>query len=303
MSTEVEVIAGEELVQQAGMIPQVNPMTITRLEAAVMEVDLIAREYQCQTQDDYALGDQVIARTRKLESFFTSVHKPLKDWWTAGLAKAREQEQARLGPLAAAKKSIGARMLAWKAAEDKRIADERKAQTEAERKAAEDRRLAQAEAIAARGRETHNPALEQAALDMLDKPLDIVPAQTRQAKPAGTVTKTVKRLTLVGQWAWRLAAGADGAHVAKMTDADWEAAKQIKGKDLEDLIICVGATLLAQREDVSEELRQGLKPYSSRCAEAAALTANTTWITAEARQRGEAFKLGGVQAVYREGLG
>jgi hypothetical protein len=305
---DARLVAGDKAITP----PQMNSTSLTRLDEAVDRIELASNEFVCASAEDYEIGAKTVGNIRKLTTMYENVFAPMKRWWTERLNEARGEETQRTGRLDTAKKTFERKMLTWKSAEDKRKAELQRQQNELEKKRAEERRLQQAEELAARGKETGNAKLEQAALDILDRPLDIAPTRVATTVPtlSGTGVHTVKRKTVVARRAYARLAKLAADQNRLMTDAEWKEAAELKGEDLEDLIICVGATLLLERTDLlpSEPnatlIRAFLSKFASRCAHSNVFKGvDAAWVKREFANRGDTFALGGIEVVLKEGLG
>jgi hypothetical protein len=263
------------------LIPRVNEESLTRFQRMLGDIRTQATEYACVGLEDYQAGDRAVGRIRELSQMFVELFKKSK----AAASKAHKdicaEEKSYLDPLEQAKRDIGARMLAWKATEDKRKADERRLLEAAELKRAEDARLAQAVALSEHAQRVGNEALKHEAVALLDQPLDIAPVQQSRTVPSGGFTKVV------------------GRQIVEVTN-------------LRILLAAIGATLISDDPDCDPDLRRLLHPYYVRltgdvCADPKRVEklsdAVATWLRVEYQARGESFKVPGVKAYRKEGLG
>lgn len=299
---EAELVVDSQLVEGSEVItpPRVNNVSLTRLDDAVDRIVASAEAFECASAEDYEESAKQIQNIRKLTTMYEQIFAPMKAWWTARLSEARGDETSRTNRLADAKKLRERKMLSWKSAEDKRTAELQRQQREIETKRAEERRLAEAEVVAqTRGQE--------AAMRALERPLNIAPTQVASVVPklAGTGVKTVKRKVLVAKMAYARLSKLAADQNRLMTDDEWEQAQDIAGSDFEELVICVAASLLLQREPLDVAVKDFLKPLATKCQnpQRALKGVDTKWVKGEAAYAGETFSLGGVQVVIREGLG
>jgi hypothetical protein len=260
-----------------------------------------AEQMVVATAQDYEAALTDVKALRKLTDVFVNCFAPVKKFWSDRLDEARKDEQKYTGKVAQAKKLIEEKALAWKRDDDRRQREERARQEAEERRRAEEMRLAQAAALEARGNELQNEGLKAAAVRMLDEPLDIAPTQLAKSTPKVSGVKTVERRQACGAFAWSLLGSKLRAN-EPLTDADWDAAKVIKGQDLENLIICMAATFLCERE-IPAEVRAFLKPLASRCVTPGMVEVKSQAILQAEKQYGAAFHLGGITIQKREGLG
>lgn len=301
--SEAELVIDQALDNIPGTVPRLSQVSIERLDNAVTEITSQAESFECKTDADYLAGDKAVQRIRSLDKLFENTYKPLKDWWAARQGEARADEQARRGPLETAKKLYGERMLAWKSERDKRATERKRLEDEQARQRAEELRLSEAAKKEEEGNRTGNQALKDEAVAMLDRPLDIVPTFLPPSTPklggGRGGTKVVKQQVVVGVGSYDKLSK-DGH---RLTDAEWDTAREISGRDIEDLIICIGASLIVYDREAPEPVKAYLKQFASRMADPLALSANTKWLTTQAIDRGEAFSLGGVKRVIKERLG
>lgn len=289
--------------------PRVNNTSLDRLDEGVTRLEEFEAQYQCNSAADYEMGAKVVKNGRKLKTLYAQIHKPMKAWWKSRWDEACNDESSRVDRIDAADKGIESKMLAWKNAEDKAKAEREKQEAALQKKRAEDARLQQAQQVADHAKATNNPQLEQAALKMLDKPLDIVPTRVASTVPtlSGTGVHTVKRKTLVAARRYDVLAKQADSQNRLMTPDEWEQATTIAGGDFEDLVISIAASLLLQREPLDVGVKEFLKPLASSLPEPLRALkpagVDSKWIKSEFAYHGERFKLGGVKVVLKEGLG
>lgn len=263
-------------------IPSPDLARMSTLDLAVREIETQATAYVCATALDFEAGGAAIARIRSLDGMFEDIYKPIKQAHDANKLVTLNQEKLKRVPLANAKLAISNRMLAWKAADDRRRNDERLQIEAAERKRAEDARLATALQMEARQKETGNAALQHDIEQLLDQPLDIAPSYAPPAAKAGSGVKVVGRM-------------------------------QVSITDTKAFLVSLGATLMAENLGPGDQIaKPTLTRYASRTLVGildnpalhekiadAFLPALRTLKTA----RGDAFNVPGVTAERKDGLG
>lgn len=280
----VEVI--EDVQSEVSLVPRVNAETIARIDDAVAKLEVQANVFDCATPSDYAQGDMAVGRIRQLESLLKdTVYGPTKKFWGAKYDAVLADEKKRLPVLDRIKRTIGAKMIAWNAAEQQRVKEAQRIADEKSRREAEDLRIAQALAISERAKQQPTTQageeMEQAAERVLDEPLDIVPTKVQSAVPLGGATKIQQR---------------DHVEVTNLGQA----------------LIAIGATLLSTDERCSDELRALLQPFVAKAA--ADITdspkaqknltgAIETWARDGYKLRGEKFQVAGIWAGKRDVLG
>ena len=268
--------------EEIALVPRVNAATIARLDNAIQTLETQAEAFTCATPADYALGDAAVGRIRQLEKLFTDVvYGPTKAYYNDKLKEVRAEEAQRLPVLERVKRAIAAKMLAWKAEEDKRVADARRAAEEEARKAAEEVRLQQAVKVEERAKATGDTELAGVADKLLDQPLDIAPVQVQSAVPIGGHTKV------------------------RMID-------DVRVTDLGQALVAIGATLLTSDSRCTDELRKALESFCCKSSRdildspkaAKNLTAALeTWARDEYKVRGEKFVVPGIFTGKKQSLG
>lgn len=295
-----ELVADVVIVQGAAITPpRLNDTSLTLLDNAVAHIAAQAGAFICVTRADYAVAAREVANIRKLRKMFETHWKPIVDYFTELLAKPRRERDQRLDSLEGSLREYERKMLAFKRDEDAATRQRQIEEQAVQKRRAEEQRLAEAEAIAkTRGQE--------AAMKALERPLHIAPTTvaTNVPKLAGTGVHTVERKTVVGRYAYGVVSKIADSENRLLTDQEWLDARTINGQDLEDLIICVGASLLAQRPGVPDAVLEYLRPLCSKSAEPAVFkTVDAAFIKREFMNKGESFSLGGTMVVLKEGLG
>ena len=280
----MEQVLIPELVEEASLIPRVSTESMSRLELAVQDIAAQAAAYQCNSREDFVVGDAAIGRIRQLDKVFDGVYTPLKRFHDAMKSKVLNEERAKRSPLDNAKRLVGAQMIVWEVAEKKRIAELQQKLQEEERRRAEAVRLAQAIALAEHAEQTSQPELAKQAEALLDAPLDIAPVRLAPTTmTTGRATKSVDR-------------------------------RKVEVTDLKALLIVIGATLLSESGELvgADPLRARLQPYVNKSVaglldaeenRARLSAALVTWARNEAKNRGEAFKVPGITVSKEPGLG
>ena len=273
-----------ELVEEAALIPRVSTESMSRLDLAVHDIAAQASIYQCNSREDFVVGDTAIGRIRQLDKLFEGIFTPLKRFHDALKAKVLDEERAKRSPLDNAKRRIGAEMIVWESMEKKRAAELQHKLQEAERHRAEAVRLAQVIAMEDFAKQTGKVEFVKKAEALLDAPLDIAPTQLAPTTMfTGRATKSVNRL-------------------------------EVEITDLKALLITIGATLLSETSQLTsaDPLRARLQPYVNKCVvglldsednRARLSAALVTWARNEAKNRGEAFNVPGITASKKPGLG
>jgi hypothetical protein len=136
------------------------------IKKAESEISVHVRTLEVVDRESYESANLVIERIDMALSRISEVHDPV-------VKSAHETHKAALAakkkltePLEALRREASRKMTAWYQAEQKRIADIRRAEEEKARKEAEERRLAEAEELAKAG-------MKEAADAALEAPLDI----------------------------------------------------------------------------------------------------------------------------------
>ena len=280
----VEVI--EDVQSEIALVPRVNAATIARIDDAVTKLETQAAAFACDTPGDYAAGDSAVGQIRKLEALLKDVvYGPEKKFWGAKYDAVLAEEKKRLPVLERIKKTIGAKMIAWHAAEQQRDKEAQRVADAKAKKEAEDLRIAQALQISERAKQQATTQageeMEQAAEKILDEPLDIVPTKVESAVPLGGFTKPKK---------------IDHVEVTNLGQA----------------LIAIGATLLSTDERCTDELRALLQPFVAKAAadildspkaQKNITGAIETWARDGYKLRGEKFVVPGIFAGKKDSLG
>ena len=280
----VQVI--EDVQSEVALVPRVNAETIARIDDAIEKLGVQARAFECAAPGDFAAGDTAVGQIRKLEALLKDVvFGPEKKFWGTKYDAVLAEEKKRLPLLEQIKKTIGAKMIAWNAAEQQRVREAQRVADAQAKKEAEDLRIAQALQISERAKQQATmqagEEMEQAAEKILDEPLDIVPTKVLSAVPLGGATKIQQR---------------DHVEVTNLGQA----------------LIAIGATLLSTDERCTDELRALLQPFVAKAAaditdspkaQKNITVAIETWARDGYKLRGDKFKVEGIFAGKKDVLG